>query len=58
MEENTPTPTTADLMKAPRPPQMPVRFWRMVDFGLMTRDQAAAAWAKEVVAGAVFDPLG
>ncbi len=33
------------------PIQLPGRYWTMIDFGLMTLEQAQAAWAEEQAAG-------
>ncbi len=40
------------------PVQMPGRYWTAVDMGLLTLEQAQAAWAEEQAAGVPFDALG
>lgn len=37
--------------------KLPLRFWVMIDHGLLTREQAEAEWAKQQAAGVEFEPL-
>ena len=39
------------------PPKLPLRYWIMIDNGLMTQADAVAKWEKEVANGAVYDPI-
>ncbi len=53
---NNPTNTTGCYALS-QPVKMPLRFWVMVDHGLLTREQAEAEWAKQQAAGVEFETL-
>jgi hypothetical protein len=40
------------------PVQLPGRYWSLIDFGVLSLDEAKAAWAEEEKQGVPFDPLG
>lgn len=42
---------------SPQPAKLPLRFWVMIDRGLLTRAQAEAEWAKQQAGGVEFDAL-
>lgn len=64
MEDQTTTEPTietdaqATAVEAAPPPKMPLRFWIAVDTGLMSLDQAMAAWAVAKASGENFNVLG
>lgn len=42
---------------APPQPRLPARFWTLIDFGIITLEEAQAEWVKQQAAGAQFDDI-
>lgn len=58
LQDNADQTTATPTAEASPPPKMPLRFWIAVDTGLMSLEQAMAAWTVAKASGEKFDALG